>query len=149
MVEKLHTHPQRKLEFPKLSHLNHRVTSPQTFTHNCFAYALGDKSRQWKPDPFGQYYWPPGVPRDTSIGTFTKLLAGFGYHPCNSRRAEKGVEKIALYARGNEVTHLAKMLPNGKWTSKLGDVEDIEHSLDALLGPLYGAPIKFFSQPKK
>jgi hypothetical protein len=29
---------------------------------------------------------------------------------------------------------MAKQLPNGKWSSKCGDLEDIEHDLEALIG---------------
>ena len=43
---------------------------------------------------------------------------------------EIGLEKIALYATDDdEYTHVARQLPSGKWTSKLGGLEDIEHDL--------------------
>ncbi|TAF36353.1 MAG: hypothetical protein EAZ69_10585 [Oscillatoriales cyanobacterium] len=35
-------------------------------------------------------------------------------------------------------THAARQLANGKWTSKLGWLEDIEHELDGLTGDRYG-----------
>ena len=41
---------------------------------------------------------------------------------------------IAIYCNFNpqlktlEVTHAARQLPSGKWTSKLGDADDIEHN---------------------
>jgi hypothetical protein len=38
-----------------------------------------------------------------------------------------------------EVTHAARQLPSGAWTSKLGDWEDIEHNaLSGLESSFYG-----------
>ena len=34
--------------------------------------------------------------------------------------------------------HAARQLSTGKWTSKLGALEDIEHELDGLMGERYG-----------
>ena len=33
---------------------------------------------------------------------------------------------------------LARQLPDGQWTSKLGQIIDIEHKLSAVEGPNYG-----------
>jgi hypothetical protein len=41
-------------------------------------------------------------------------------------------------ATDGEPTHAARQLPNGKWTSKLGRWQDIEHELDGLVGEMYG-----------
>ena len=35
--------------------------------------------------------------------------------------------------------HVAKMLPDGKWSSKLGESHDISHELNALEGNSYGS----------
>lgn len=35
-------------------------------------------------------------------------------------------------------SHAARQLPNGRWTSKCGQAEDIEHDLRDLEGRLYG-----------
>ncbi|MCI0637958.1 MAG: hypothetical protein L0Y72_23715 [Gemmataceae bacterium] len=35
-------------------------------------------------------------------------------------------------------THAARQLPTGRWSSKLGPSEDIEHDLHALEGEIYG-----------
>ncbi len=63
------------------------------------------------------------------------------------------MQKIALYAKIVDqmegVTHAARQLPCGKWTSKLGDWEDIVHpKLDALEGPEYGKVICYLSRPR-
>jgi hypothetical protein len=50
--------------------------------------------------------------------------------------------KVAIYASGGELTHAARQLPDGQWTSKLGDLEDIEHdTLEALKCEEYGKPV--------
>ena len=53
---------------------------------------------------------------------------------------EAGHEKVALYADDQgEWTHVARQLPDGWWTSKLGPDEDILHRTpQALAGDLYG-----------
>jgi hypothetical protein len=59
-----------------------------------------------------------------------------------------GVEKIAIYVRSDIPSHVARQLPNGKWTSKLGLREDIEHDLEALEGPEYGSVVLILSRPE-
>ncbi len=54
-----------------------------------------------------------------------------------------GVEKIAIYATGKVVRHIAWQQEDGTWKSKLGSDEDITHSLDGLAGPKYGQVIAF------
>ena len=53
---------------------------------------------------------------------------------------DQGIEKLVLYAdEHGEPIHVARQLPSGAWTSKLGASEDIEHRvLAALEGTLYG-----------
>ncbi len=60
------------------------------------------------------------------------------------RAGRPSSEKLALYADSmGDVTHVARQLPNGNWTSKLGALEDIEHktaeALDADYGKIAGA----------
>ena len=38
-------------------------------------------------------------------------------------------------------THAARQLRSGRWTSKLGQAEDIEHELRALEGAIHGAVV--------
>jgi hypothetical protein len=38
-----------------------------------------------------------------------------------------GWQTIALYSADGELTHAARRLDNGRWTSKLGPDIDIEH----------------------
>jgi hypothetical protein len=147
LVDKLHKNPQRKAEFPALNHLNHKVTSPQSLLYNCFAWAFGDDTRRWDPDPMGQYYWPLGVTRALTVEAVSEVAALNGFVATASQQAVKGREKIALYANNGVPTHLAKQTIKGKWSSKLGDAEDIEHALSAIEGPHYGHVIQVFERP--
>ena len=63
-----------------------------------------------------------------TIDSVIELFRGVGYEPCNDGSLETGNEKIAIYAMNSEPTHAARQLPNGQWTSKLGQYEDIVHS---------------------
>jgi hypothetical protein len=63
------------------------------------------------------------------------------YGPSSGEDFEPGFEKVALFARGNVPTHAARQLANGRWTSKLGLREDIEHDLHAVSGDAYGAVV--------
>lgn len=70
-----------------------------------------------------------------------------GYAPCADGSPEAGVEMVAIYVRGGEPAHAARLLPSGHWTSKLGAQEDIEHTLDGLEGTTYGSPVVFLRRP--
>jgi hypothetical protein len=48
-------------------------------------------------------------------------------------RAEN-FQKIAIYMKYGKPCHAARQLSNGKWSSKLGGWEDIEHELTGLEG---------------
>jgi hypothetical protein len=61
---------------------------------------------------------------------------------------EPGLEKIAIFAKGGRPTHAARQLGSGRWTSKLGRAEDIEHDLRALEGEAYGAVAFFLQRPR-
>jgi hypothetical protein len=47
-------------------------------------------------------------------------------------------------------THAAKQMESGKWSSKLGDWEDVEHAtLEALEGDFYGKVAQILKRPVK
>jgi hypothetical protein len=88
------------------------------------------------------------IPREETLAAFIAAYALQGYVQCADGALELGVEKIAIYGlmSGSDIepTHAARQLPDGRWTSKLGNCEDIEHdTLEALNGPRYGAPVCF------
>lgn len=123
--------------FPRLTPANHRITSPASPDYNCVAWAAGDTEHWWQPG----VYWPgnPGA-EDQGPKALEEAFLALGYEDGGlDLTPEAGFEKVALYAAGLFYTHAARQLPNGKWTSKLGSAEDIEHDTPAdVAGGLYG-----------
>jgi hypothetical protein len=132
--------------FPGLLVDGYSVTSAATNTYNCIAWAAGVNSVWW--DPATGYYWPDGAPREHAIEALKAVFAGMGFVDCDSADQERGFDKIALYGDLGEWTHAARMLENGKWTSKLGPQEDIEHGTPAgLAGSVYGNVVCIMKRP--
>ncbi len=113
--------------------MNIAITSPCTRDYNCIAWAAEDDVRWWWPHPLGFSYWPfypAGVP---SIENFISAYATLGYERCEHERLESGFKKIAVYwDEAHEVTHAARQLESGLWTSKLGESFDIQHPFIAV-----------------
>ncbi len=136
--------------FPGLRGSDAQVTSPPNDHYNCIAWAAGDPSNWWWPDEPNQpesAYWPAGVPRVETLEAFRQAFATLGYEVCDDERPEMGHEKIALFAFAGAPTHAARQLPNGRWTSKLGPMEDIEHALHDLAGLVYGSVVFVMKRP--
>jgi hypothetical protein len=145
MVNEIATH------FPGLDGTDYRVTSPKDRRYNCIAWAAADVRRWWWPDPPPDdegYHWPAGVANEETLSAFVAAFATLGYTPCDGDVLEVGQERIALYATANGIpTHAARQLPDGRWTSKLGRWEDIEHRLPDLEGESYGAVVQIMNRP--
>lgn len=125
--------------FPHITNSGYNIDSPATAEYNCVAWAAGDTESWWWPDPQNQYYWPPGIPREATLETFVKAFQMFGYSCCRDASCEKSYEKIAIYSNSSKKpTHVARQSISGRWTSKLGRKEDVEHGLDAFMGSDYG-----------
>lgn len=124
--------------FPNLRTDGFSITSPRDATYNCIAWAAHDTERWWWPT--SPYFWPESVPREESIDAFIRAYATIGFVPCENAVPEAGYEKVAIYAdTGGVPTHAARQLPDGRWTSKLGGSEDIEHgTIRALEDSDYG-----------
>jgi hypothetical protein len=75
-------------------------------------------------------------------------FATVGFENCSTDEWEPGFEKIALFARDGVPQHAARQLATGRWTSKLGAMEDIEHDLRDLEGTLYGSVVLFMKRAK-
>lgn len=105
--------------FPRLKYEPFQVQSPRTVKYNCIGWAAGDDQNVWWP---GGKYWPGGVRRDDSVAAFIAAFATRGYECCDSDGLEPGFEKVVLYVdeQHGRVTHAARQLPDGRWTSKLG-----------------------------
>jgi len=137
--------------FPNLRVSRFQVTSPPSDVYNCIAWAVGQTSIWWWPldDPLDDVpYWPAGAPCEVTIPAFVAAFATLGYVDCDNDANEVGWEKVALFADGQQTpTHAARQLPSGRWTSKLGESDDIEHELHALEGDLYGRVIVLLKRP--
>jgi hypothetical protein len=123
--------------FPSLSRRNHQVTSDETGDYNCAAWAAGVSDEWWWPIPVTpENYWPPGIERQPSIDSFLAAYRTLGYEQCPDGSVEDGFEKVVFYASRETpsvVKHVALQLPSGRWTSKLGKLEDIEHETEQAL----------------
>ncbi len=134
--------------FPGLSRSLYRVTSPVSRDYNCIAWAAGDTTHWWWPDPDNDaIFWPAGVALVETLDAFVAAFATLGYAPCSGDELENGFEKVALFAKQGLPTHAARQLPSGRWTSKLGWREDIEHDLHAVSGDLYGTVMLLLKRP--
>lgn len=114
------------------------ITSLATGNYNCIAWVVGDTERFYWPSTEPYFYWHPNVSTEETIEAFVSFFQQYGYVICENSNLEKDFSKIALFAKDNTPTHAALQLPNGLWTSKLGILEDVSHSLYAISGGLYG-----------
>jgi len=130
--------------FPSLTDENHEITSPASIKYNCVAWAAGKTNHGWQPG----VYWPIDSSReDHGIGNPVAAFASLGYEEWADGTLEPGLEKIALYGTSMLYTHVARQLTDGKWTSKLGQLEHIVHSeVDAIAGSDYGEVIQFMKR---
>ena len=133
-------------QFPNLGIDDFEIVSDQTIYYNCIAWAMGDDKHIWWPND--QVYWPPKIPLHLSVDTFAQAFAVQGYSICSDPKLENSLEKVALFCDANRLPlHAARQLPDGLWTSKLGESYDITHTLNSLEGPKYGKVSTIFSRP--
>jgi hypothetical protein len=125
------------------------ITSDTTCSYNCIAWALGYQDAKWDPTPW--YYWPRGVPRNHAVSTICAIFSSFGFVACGDGDLQAGWEKIAIFSRdGANYTHVARQLPDGRWTSKLGNLEDIAHDNCAgLSGEEYGQVLQWMKRNRE
>ena len=144
------------LMLPGLRSTPYSVTSDATPAYNCVSWAVGETHRWWEPSDSTSKYWPAGVPRDDSVEALQDALATVGFTPCDDGQLEPDFVKLAIFADDEGYTHVARQLPSGRWTSKLGRDRDIEHELHALtshrsLSPSYryGEIVGFMQRPRE
>lgn len=134
-------------EFPNTNFEPFIITSPQTSSYNCIAWAFGDNTKWYWPDPDDMYFWPQDISRTVEINSFIQLFSLIGYEVCNTSVLEIAYEKIAIYTDTQGIpTHAARQLPNGFWTSKLGCEFDIQHSIYSMSDSVYGNAQIFMSR---
>jgi hypothetical protein len=124
--------------------------------YNCIAWAAGNDTHWWWPDPMGVGRWPANVPRVVTMDAFVKAYETLGYQLCYDNSLEVGLEKVAIFGKTNPAdgsvfpTHAALQLESGEWTSKLGPLEDVRHkTVEAADGPLYGRAHYYLSRPRR
>lgn len=127
--------------------------SPKTLKrvgYNCIAWAAGENHRRWWPHPNKfAFYWPPCCPREPlnqeTLQNFVRAFESIGYKKCENGKFIEGIEKVVIFVNSRGVpTHASRMLESGRWTSKCGLLEDIEHeALSAVEGDAYGVAFQF------
>lgn len=134
-----------RTDFPRLTEDNHRMTSPATPDYNCIAWSAENTQRWWQPGA----YWPVETHSDDyGLGILVEAFRSLGFEECDSSSLEDGYQKVALYGSTFLYTHAARQVPSGKWTSKLGRSEDIEHdSPDDLCEGIYGEVHVYMRRP--
>lgn len=119
--------------FPRLRGTGYRITSPEDPSYNCIAWAAGEDERWWW--PASGYYWPPSVDTRLTLEAFVAAFSDLGFRLSDSPDPIAGIEKVAIFVDAHGApTHAARQLPSGRWTSKLGQLEDIEHDGAADVG---------------
>jgi len=130
--------------FPKLRGTDWEIISPKNPKYNCVAWSLCETNNWWEPDPMGEYYWPPGLPRgDYSVKAYQTMFESLGYRDCKDEDFGTEYENIAIFADQGRFKHVCRQKESGVWTSKLGRDEDIDHPLEAVGGNVYGNPTTF------
>jgi len=129
---------------------NFSALGPNNPLYNCIAWSIGSRH---------DWVWP-----GDTISDFDGLYAQHGYHPLDSvddhaLSHEPGVEKIAIYGyisnrpsrakQGPVVTHAARQIDDGQWTSKLGSNSLIAHPDPRTIeGSTYGKLLKVYARTK-
>lgn len=138
-------------KFPALQDNEYEPTSCATTDYNCVAWAADDNRNWWEPDLLGLCFWPRGMPREWTIDAIVAVFETLGYESCENGDVEQRQEKIAIYAHSSgEPTHLAWQMDDGRWSSKLGEGEDIIHTtVEGLYGKQYGTTIAYMKRRRK
>jgi hypothetical protein len=139
-------HMFRDIYWPNLDDDNHEVTSPKDEKYNCIAWAYGINNK-WIWPGTEDCFWPNNIPQDDELEAVTQLFISAGYEKCDNCIMENGYKKVAIYAKPDGPTHAAFQLASGKWSSKVGGLEDIEHNtVKELEGNRYGEAILFLKK---
>jgi hypothetical protein len=136
---------------PGLNLTRWAIKSPEDYHYNCIAFAIGDTHNWWEPTGWRIHYWPPGVPVEYTVDSYLRIYEIHGYTRCPTGELEADFEKIALFVDEFRIpSHASYQKDNGKWVSKCGEYEDIEHdSLEALEGSdNYGTIEAYLRRPR-
>ena len=135
-----HSKSEIQAAFPKLRPDSFEILGGEEPDYNCIAWAAGDTSRNWWPpspgaptDPDAPH-WPDGVPAEETLAAFMSAYGTLGYEPCDNPTLELGFEKIAIHLKNGVPKHASRQLLNGRWSSKLGWAQVIEHDFERARG---------------
>lgn len=134
--------------WPNLPDGSFTKTSEPNKYYNCVAFALGDFENWHDSTRFGK--WDDRAPRDGSVKSYIKYFELNGFVLCEASEPEDGFEKVAIFedAEGN-FAHVALQLPDGRWKSKLGQLEDILHvDLQSISDGDYGTARYFMKRDR-
>lgn len=150
------TEEYRRKVFPLLLEGNFSITSLRsdirqfvTPNYNCCAWALHRKDKWLQHSKGFLEEISLDIDKiDDSVNTYIHIYSFYGFEVCANGVLEDNFEKIVLYEKnGQRFSHVARQLKNGKWTSKLGGLEDIEHLTPYTLnGVVYGQPKVFMKR---
>jgi hypothetical protein len=105
----------------------------------------------WWPGEPPFSFWPVGVKREETIASVIEAFATLGYESTSSSgNHEPDFDKVVIFASREGIpTHMARQLPDGSWTSKLGQLEDIAHAdVTGVGGSDYGEAVAFLRRRK-
>lgn len=133
------------LNLPNLTAGNHTITSPQNPQYNCVSHAVYEDLVSLWPDDDNR--WPETVRRVETVDAFVELFLALGFEqiPISATGITPRFEKVAIFAADNGTvpTHVARQCGNGRWTSKMGVLVDIDHAdLRCLEGGEYGYAVR-------
>lgn len=133
--------PEDSLEklFPNLAASGWCLSSERCPIYNCIAFGLHIKDEWWEANGNPGHYWPSDIEQAETIKSWIEVYGLHGFCVCDSSELKLDTEKVAFYVKDGEPQHVARQLDDGRWISKLGRREDIEHNtLHALEGDEYG-----------
>jgi hypothetical protein len=130
--------PHLELLFPALSASDYSRSSEADPAYNCFAFAVHDTKQYWQKVAVRGYYWP--LERDDRLEDWIEALRLHNFVVTDDWSLEADFEKVCIFVNDDgSPEHVSRQLASGKWTSKIGRLEDIEHStLAGLEGREYG-----------
>lgn len=124
----------KPLEKDKQFHVN----SPETFSYNCIAWAMGMNDRWVDHELIPWHWWPDGVQRNKSKQALQDAFIALGFEETTNPDYENGYDKVALYANLDGWTHAAKIVDSIRYHSKFGALNDAFHSGGNTLSIGYG-----------
>lgn len=131
-----------------------KIKSPITPKYNCVAYSLNREDIWYESIDNDDIrnglcvllqrsiIWPEALSKGILINNYLELYKLNGFEKVNDLdiSVEVGYVKIAIYGNTEQVfTHVCRQMEDGKWVSKLGSFQDVEHDdLEVLEGSHYG-----------